>query len=439
MSRRWFTFLVCALIFLIPSNLFVSFATGGEYLHGLRVDYLIPKLYLSDCVILILIASVAVLQRKKIAQLLQQQTKRMHLFPHGVALFVIILFAARQFFTVQPLISVLALVRITMMIVLMFCLVSLRSQLKKSSILLALSSTVIFQSIVGLHQWLTQTPLVGYLLLGEPNIRLPLGLAKATWQGREMVLPYGTTAHPNILAGVIVVYLIAILLLVLSANTPKWQRWLAALTWLLGIPTLVATHSLSGWLALLVGCLCVYFSHRTIYKRSLSYIKVQHFLLISGIVTIATVVFLAAVVLTSNSSDASFVRRFQLNQAGITAFLLHPVMGVGLAHFTIFLDQPLSYEKAIVPFVQPAHTVPVLLMGEVAILGITAIACLTLLLQALFSSKRRQYLLGWFSPHVPILFFIFLPLAMLDHYLVTLQTGLLLVATAPLLLKKVED
>lgn len=75
-------------------------------------------------------------------------------------------------------------------------------------------------------------------------------------------------------------------------------------------------------------------------------------------------------------------------------------------------------------------------MAEVGILGLAAIVGVKKMLQTLNLARHSHQTLGWFAPMIPVLFFIFLPLAMVDHYLFTVQAGLLLVAIAPMLFAK---
>src|SRR5260221_404184 len=53
--ERIYQCLIASLIFLIPSNLFLKFLVDSAYVNGLLVDYLLPKLYVSDLPILLML------------------------------------------------------------------------------------------------------------------------------------------------------------------------------------------------------------------------------------------------------------------------------------------------------------------------------------------------------------------------------------------------
>lgn len=85
---------------------------------------------------------------------------------------------------------------------------------------LTLVGTLLFQSLLAIFQFHTQRSFSNYLFLGETNLANYSGLAKGVFDGAEKILPYGTTAHPNILGGVLVVFG----LLVAQYALAKWQE-----------------------------------------------------------------------------------------------------------------------------------------------------------------------------------------------------------------------
>src|SRR5689334_2459990 len=72
-SQKWAmveAWILAGILFLVPSNLFFKFWTESAYVHGLLVDYLIPKLYASDLLI-IAFCVVAVMQKNVRMKLLR--------------------------------------------------------------------------------------------------------------------------------------------------------------------------------------------------------------------------------------------------------------------------------------------------------------------------------------------------------------------------------
>lgn len=432
MSRKWFTFLVCALIFLIPTNLFLSFPTGSEFVGGLRVDYLIPKLFLSDIVAAILIISFAIWQRNKVHLRIPSEKERLGLY---LSLIAVMLCISVQFFTEANLISVITVLRIGMFISLMLILLQLDKVIEKSLVFLIIIATILFQSFVAWHQWLTQSSVYGYAFLGEPNFHIPLGLAKTAWQGREMILPYGTTAHPNVLGGIMAVFLIVLLKRVIDRSpVGRWQQVLISAAIITGFSTLLLTHSLSAIMAFSTGIALIILG-RFINKKntSLPYIKARYFfilLLVFSSIVVITLNMLSA----SSSSNNSVLRRERLNTAALSMVYHYPLIGVGFSNSTVYLDQSVSHGKVIVPFLQPVHNVVLLFFAEAGILGLVTLLGIPRILHFL-GLKGDQ--LGWFSPKLPIAFLLFLPIAALDHYLITLQSGMLLITVAPFLFTKI--
>jgi len=464
-SHWWSIALVFFLIFLVPSNLFFAFPDGSEYVHGLRIDYLIPKLYLSDLIAGLLIVTLIVRQRTAV------QTKIRLLFSSKrLRVWVLLcvgltsIFTLRQVLSPVPLSSVAMLFRYCAGIVLLLLLTKTPDLIKKSYLLYALICTVLMQTAVALYQWSTQTSVFGYQLLGEPNLSIPLSLAKTVWQGRELILPYGTTAHPNVLAGVLAVYLVAIVHL---RHSIHW-RWssgsLAILAVVLGGSALLLTQSVSGIMALVIGLSIVALQTRSKERFSPLYsIKASVFygVFVIGSILVVQLLHFGAVMFPANDS---IVRRAHLNSAAIQQFIQRPLVGSGLTIFTYSLDKSLSYGEVIVPFVQPAHNVFILLLGEVAVLGFAVLWSLRQLLLHFDSEldselgskpnskpilqqkihqdsqpKSQLHSHTWFSADIPTLALMLLPIAWLDHYLITLQSGILLLVITPLLIMKVPQ
>ncbi len=432
MSRKWFTFFVCALIFVIPTNLFLSFPTGAEFIGGLRIDYLIPKLFLSDIVAAILIISFTIWQKTKVRLHIPSKKKRVGLY---LSLLAVTLCVSVQFFTEANLISVISLIRTGMFISLMLILLQLDKIIEKSLVFLSITGTILFQSFVAWHQWLTQSSVYGYTFFGEPNFHIPLGLAKTAWQGREMILPYGTTAHPNVLGGITAVFLIVLLKQVIDRSPGgRWQRVLTLMVGVAGFGTLLLTQSLSALLGFVggVGLLLLEgFVNKKI--RSLLHIEAKYFIILLAVLSAAAVLALNMLSSSSSAND-SVLRRERLNTAALSMIYQHPLIGVGFSNSTIYLDQSVSHGKVIVPFLQPTHNVVLLFLAEAGILGLVTLLGIPRILHFLGLKEDE---IGWFSTKLPIVLLLFLPIAALDHYLITLQSGMLLIAVAPFLFTKI--
>ncbi|MBU0578988.1 O-antigen ligase family protein [Patescibacteria group bacterium] len=392
-----YTFLICSIVFLIPSNLFLKLNTSSAYVNGLLVDYLIPKLYLSDIFILILLLFwliKVVLNKKKIAF----KTSRFYLPSILISLIII-----RQIFTPYPLAAVWYLFKLIEIGLLGWFLATHKKLFQKSTIYISIICTILFQSSLALWQFFTQKSLLGYTFLGEPNLSNSIGLAKDIWWNTGRVLPYGTTAHPNILGGVLAIFSL-ILIIQLLKTKQKWAQILTSLTILLTIFVITLTQSISALTSLIIGNLLILLKP---YYQKIANIS-RKLLIGSGIIMVVTPLLIN---LTANSfKNNSLTRRSYLQNAAIEMFLNNPIAGVGLNQFTARVEE-YSNAQEIVRFIQPAHHIGLLWLAETGVFGILLIWILG------GEIKIKKIILS---------LIILLPIAVLDHYLLTQQSGLLL-------------
>lgn len=384
----WYNLLLAVLIFTAPTNLFYKFWEGGSYVHGLQIDYLIGKVYLSQIPLLILLGS-----------WLSDRNTWKNLFKYWKktnSKFLILLFLAlgvRQLFTPEPIVSLWQWFTLGTVGLLGFFLHVKYKTLHTSVIPWALTTTMMFQSIVGLSQFALQHELVGYQLLGEPTLTDQLGITTTILAGAERILPYGTTAHPNVLAGFLAVY--ALLLL----RTSRSKLYSLPII-LLGTITLFITTSISGVLTLCFGIILMVLPNN-ILPSSLS----QKVLLI--LLAIAVPIIIAAATTTA-PKNLSLVRRAYLQQSGLRIFAQFPVLGTGLQTITRSVEK-YSPSQEVVRFTQPPHHVGITLLAEAGMLG-----CVLLI----FVLKNNP---------MPELLTI-APALLLDHYMWTVFPGILLVS-----------
>lgn len=390
--KRLYQLLISTLLFLIPSNLFYVLTETGSRVHGLRVDYLLPKFYLSDVIIWALVCVYLfghhVTFKKQIFQLWKKRTAYTKTFA-----VLILLLIARQFFAENPLIAVWTALAWIKWALLAYVLWQKRAVLTSATS--SIAGTMLFQSVVAFWQWGTQTSIAGYWFLGETDLSAYAGLAKTTLGGVERVLPYGTTAHPNVLGGFLAVGIV-ILLREFKNIEEKKVKVIVGASILASVLALLLTQSLSAILALLLGIAVILLP-----KKSLRI----------PVVTSTVVILLLLAVTTwlpVTSDNPSITRRAYLNRAALHMALDHPLLGVGLQNFTLYVEK-YTPEREVVRFVQPAHSVPVLFLAEVGFLGI-------LLVFTIFQQlKTQKYLTITAIALTPLLFF--------DHYVLTLQTG----------------
>lgn len=395
--KRLYHWLLAILVFLIPSNLFFKFLVSSAYSHGLLIDYLIPKIYLSDLVIWILLTLWV------IEKVLQKERRWNLSLPKNKLIvgssFLFFILVIRQFLTPNPVASVWYLLKIVEVLGLGIFVWNHKGFLKAQLWRTSLSCMLLFQSGLALYQFFTQSSFLGYIFLGEPNFKLTLGLATTILaNGSELILPYGTTAHPNILGGVL-----AIGLLLLFQSSKK----ISFVTFSIGILTLFAlflTQSWSAWLTLGMG---IFFLLLTHFQPNAVVSKKVMVTIFTGSMLIMPIVI--HVLARHYPQNLSLTRRDVLNSAALSVWQKSPLWGTGLNTFTIDLENT-AQSREVVNFIQPVHHLGLLLLSEIGLLGL---ALILILFVQLKTKKVSGFVL------------ILLPLLTLDHYLLTTQTGLL--------------
>lgn len=401
---------MAVLIFVTPANLFYKFAENSAYSQGLLIDYLIPKIYLSDVLILALILLIGTKQLSNL-----QINKILPKWRWSLILFALLFL--RQLFTPHPITAILLVVRSIVFFILVIQLKKKLGKISRSTrriLILAIIGTMVFQALLGAYQFYYQKPLTKYQFLGESNLVQPTGIAYfITSSGAHRILAYGTTSHPNILAGVMVIYLWLVLELLSTKNclNNKAQSLIKITAVLTTLAILIMTRSWTGWLTLLLIGLTKFIKLFKI--KSFPVLKFP--ILRSGLLTlffaiIPITIWILNIIIANNFSLS---RRNWLNQEAVRMFLSRPIFGVGIGQFVTKL--PATGQSLIGPaFNQPVHHTGFLIIAETGLLGI---AFFTSIWQTL--DQNQQIKLTNVS-----LLLIFI--ASLDHYLLTSQTGWLL-------------
>jgi len=395
---KWYLALLLLLIFLIPANLFLKLDVSHAYVHGLLVDYLIPKLYASDLPIIGILGlwAVEIFKQKKAIPKFSKLSL--------VGSFILLLLLFRQFLTQNSEAAIWYFSKLIEFGAFAFFLSQHQAVLKNKLLSWVLLFTLLFQSAVGITQFYTQSSVFhNYLALGEVNYSHAIGLAKDNFFHTEQILPYGTTAHPNILGGFLTIGLLIILSQLQLTEVMKKRKASIALLICGGLVigfALFLTQSLSAWGTLGIGLIILW--QRRQFKFGLAVALFVGMGLASPIF-----VHYGAKLYPTNES---FLRREMLTQAAFNMIKKNPLTGVGLNNFTVNLEQ-YANSSEIVRFVQPAHNIFILWFAETGLLGIVLLG-----LMMLITPFKKLAL--------PIL--VLLPTALLDHYLLTQQTGLLI-------------
>ncbi|HCC84796.1 MAG TPA: hypothetical protein DEP87_03885 [Candidatus Pacebacteria bacterium] len=431
------------LAFLGPSNLFYKFDWLPWAVRGLRIDYLLPKIYLTDIFLIfgLILAQFGLVVNSRIQIKPTLKLKKLGWFWQqfdwwqlswwlGLGLLLI-----RQGWTGFPIVAVMSLGRLLALGWLAQLTQKFWSQLKHDWIWWGLAVGHIFQSLVAGWQFLTQHSVGSYRwLLGEPSLTQTYGVVQGNF-GRlgELTLPYGTTAHPNILAGWLVgSWLLLFTWWLHQAQTsmkPLLILSQMAILSLTGSFTLILIWATQSWSALgllVTGLIWLGGSRWFLAKRPEPTEQkcwpakfTNWSLMMLLVILMASPWWLEKLAQVFNFNpflqhSLSWERRIWLNQAAVKLWLKQPWWGLGLSQFTAQLET-VTPPREIVRFVQPVHQVFWLWLSETGMMGV-----LTLVAGWKAALSRRLIhqgaILAWL--------WIFFPVLIWDHYLLTLPTGL---------------
>lgn len=339
-----------------------------SYVLGILVDYLIPKLYLTEILVL------------GILLLTPWQKPKNWLFPTALGIFLLTLLPSVWGASLLV-VAISRFAQLTLWLAFAFW-VSQNTALFKKELLTLLSLSVGGVVILALAQLHFQHSIFGYWALGEPVLSPSLGgVAKGSFLGVSFLRPYGTFPHPNVLGGVLSVLAL-------------WF-WVKKKLWGFGfsvVGTLISFSQVT-WASLGLGFLATLMVPKSF----------------------------PLLVFDFNSllQNPSIQRRWDLLVAGWEMFKEAPFLGVGLGHFTKALPS-FGLPKGILLFIQPVHNIFALVAAES---GIIAFLSLLALWGTAFweSLSRKRWALAVSLGQLTLL-------GSFDHYLYTLPQGLFLLA-----------
>lgn len=379
------------LIFFLPSQLGYHFWPAWSMVLGRRVDYLSPTLFLTDILILLTFCSFVIpnLFRDLKTNVYKMLTRRFGGQHDKILLVVIGYGILNLFFAQEPHLAIYGWFKI-LEYYLLFLYIK-RTAPSFSKVFSLLSLTVIYSCIIGIAQMLWGGSIGGvFWFLGERSFSLATpNIAKGvlcfpSLSCIEFLRPYATFSHPNVLAGFLAFYIFLAL----------QQRKM--LLMILPALTLLLTFSRSAWLALAI---VLFFTFKPVNHLA---IKISLFIILF-VITLSPLPFL---------NHESIDVRIALNQSSLAIIKNFPLLGVGVKNFLVAL--PSFLPSRTIYFLQPVHSIYLLLLSEIGLIGILGL---------LFIFKKYVSLL---NSYLLLLLF----LGLFDHYLLTLQQGQLLLLVA---------
>ncbi len=393
-------------IILLPSQLGLHLWPDWAFVLGRRIDYLSPTLFVTDICMCATVCSWMLYQRTNIWQLITKSVRSNWKWYGTIGACIIINILISR----SPFVAVYRWGKIAEFAI--FGLYIYRTKISLRFTAACLIIPMLYSSILAIVQFALQHSVGSiFWFVGERTFQSTTpGIAKVDWcwltssACTELLRPYATFPHPNVLAGFLA---ITIPLLMYSATNERnrYFKMFSAITIGIASCALACTFSRSSWIVALVG---ISLMLRKQYKIPPIWKALIGVLLI-GVTLISLRYF--SLLLAANES---VIERIELLRITGKLWKTYPLFGTGLGQFIVLLPSVLDAKHLY--FIQPVHSVPALIIVETGLVGFT----LLLILGKFYVSRIKK-------KHIPLIHTLplisFLILGLVDHYSWTLQQG----------------
>lgn len=368
-SKRFFYLL----LFLLPTQLGAFFWPQWALVYGIRVDYLAPKIFLTDIIVIALIISWLFEDFNEIYKFAKANCKLIL----GLIVFGIINIVNAQVWQISlfGLLKIIEFVLLAMFVARNF---NNLNNYKKY-----LSGGVIAALLIALGQLANQAAVGGLLYwVGERSFSASTpGIALASIFGREVLRPYSTFPHPNAMAG----YALVSFFLIDS-------KFVKALCVML----IIISFSQGAWIVFVALMLI-----KLAGKRALE---------LGKLVVLPAVLFSLASVWLGFLLDET---RGMLATIAGDLFVTKPLLGIGLSNYITQLPNYSIAYPEVSWWLQPVHNIFLLVLAEAGVIGL--IVFYTLLAKTIRKQIADKNLALFFALVAIIL------TGLVDHYWLTLQ------------------
>lgn len=408
MKKMWKSreeILLAAVIFFAPAHFFLKLKADWTLVNGLPVDYLYPKIFAVDLFLLMLLAVAKHTPwngRERLVSIVWLGFCILHLALHANSPFVI---SSAWFFG-----------ELTLNILFLRYLLHKPNWWRQTGARIGIVAMVCFQLLVGWGQILCNHHIAGYWLLGEPTLSTTMpDVAKSDLPFfGEQILPYGTTAHPHVLALFLAGGAVFAGMNFLARKSwwkKEWQKnkgsaALRAALPLLPLSLLFRTESLTVGAALAT-FIALVFGFKKFYPV---FIRLKHGLLFLPVLIAFAIPILIA---SQHSLNTSWSRRLALQEIAAKMFVKHPIAGIGANQFAAQTEGygfvPASYR-----FRQPVHHAGLVWLSETGLLGLLAIILIFYIAQQMYALNTTLVLIA--ATPLALIF-------SLDHFLLSIRAG----------------
>jgi O-antigen ligase len=207
---------------------------------------------------------------------------------------------------------------------------------------------------------ITQGHSLGIWLLGNWRFsELSLGVAKIELWGIEILRPYATFPHPNVLGGVSAIFLaLALFAYHENKNNKGWLMMGIGMVWLL----VILSFSRSAWIGLGLGFVVVFLYQKVRQQQ------IQHYSQMAKVFLMVSVVFVVPYTIQLFSvNEQSVSERIYLLEKSMEILKDAPVFGIGSGNFLpALLNLPTESSPRII---QPVHNTLILIAVENGVLA----------------------------------------------------------------------
>lgn len=406
-------------IFFLPQQFGPHFWPNFAFVNGIRVDYLSPTFYLSDLfiVLLFLTSFRAVFSTKISKQFLG--SKLFLLF------FLILLIPL--FYAPAPLSLFYGICKF---IEFLFFALYIVTRLDKKTLGWAIDIFIlngVLESLLALIQFFKQSSIGNVLyFVGERTFdTATVGIATMTFSGTQLLRPYGTFPHPNILAFFLFT---ASVLGVYALQTMKrsGSRTIYIASFVIIQATLFLTFS-----RVIIFCDVLFLAYRFLYLPIISQTKVTKTKIVISSITLLSLLLYFSLYysrfIDSNQILNSLFPRLDLIQISCQIILSHPLFGVGLQQF--FYSESIFQTHFTAVYLQPVHNVYLYVFAQIGLVG--GAIFMFFIKNALVSLRKKlQGKDRTFSFYRALLVLVLAVLftGLFDHFFLTTQQGELLFA-----------